>query len=75
MKMGNILKKYKILDFAGKIIGLKLRNNKSYTKTSGKDGYKESIRKVTEFLTMEDNARQMPGENDTAMNENRENVQ
>jgi len=64
-----------MLDFSGKIIGLKLRNKKSYTKTSGKDGHKESIRKVREFLTREDNARQMPEKNDTAKNENRENVQ
>ena len=64
-----------MLDFAGKLIGLKLRNKKSNTKTSGKDGHKESIRKVREFLTREDNARQMPGKNDTAKNENREKVQ
>jgi len=49
-------------------------NKKSYTKTSGKDGHKESIRKVREFLTREDNARQMPGKSDTAKNENREMV-
>lgn len=75
MIMGNILKKYKILDFLRKLIGLKLRNKKSYTKTSRKYGHKESIRKVREFLTREDNARQMPGKNDTAKNENREKVQ
>ena len=62
MIAGNILRKYKLVHFAEKLIGVKVRNMKSDKKTS-RD--KESVRKIREFLTREDNARQIPGKNDS----------
>ena len=63
-----------MVHFAEKLLGVKLRNKKPSTKPENYR-HKESVRKVREFLTREDNARQMPGKNDTAKNDNKERVQ
>jgi hypothetical protein len=61
---GKILRKYKLVDFAENLTGVKVRNMKLGQKQTGQGEPKESIRKVREFLMREDNSRQMPGKAD-----------
>lgn len=65
------MKKYKMIDFAMKLNGVKVRSQKRMVEKVEK----ESVRKVREFLMKEDNSRQMPGKSDTVKNDKKEKVQ